>query len=96
MLRLDYHRDIKTIVHAAQAAEVINDWCRLANREYTQGIHQLVSEIQSAHGVTVSQETVEDIAGSTAERIQEHAAKLGRTLDAGGDSILETKNAANC
>lgn len=95
MMRLDYHRDLKTIVHAGQAAELINDWSRLANREYTQGIHQLVSEIQSAHGITVSQETVEDIAGSTTERIQEHAAKLGRSLDAGGDSVLDTKDAAN-
>jgi len=86
-LRLEYNREIGVTVVAEDAAAVITDWCRFGNREYSQGINRLVSEIQNQYGITIDNKLVESIAGPTTERIKDHAEKLGSDLVSRGEHV---------
>ena len=88
-LRLEYQREIGATICAEDAAAVIADWCRFANREYAQGTHKLVSEIQSEYGIEIESELVEKIAGATTRRIADHAEKLGRDLVEGIEPVSD-------
>lgn len=85
--RLDYNEKIGQLVPAEDAALVITDWCSTANREYRSGLGKLVGEIQSAFKIEIPAEMVENIAGPTTKRIQDHARRLGRDLVEGGDDV---------
>ncbi len=94
-LRLDYNMKLGAVVVAKDAADAIGDWCRFANREYLQGLNNIVLEIQSAHNITVDNELVERIAHPTIERIKGHADKLGRDLVAGEGDVLPARDSAD-
>ena len=94
-LRLEFHRDIGSVISTEDAASVISLWCRQANIDYMQGFHKLVSEIQSRYKIKIDNEMVEDIVRPTTERIKSHADKLGESLIEGVDDISETKSSGN-
>lgn len=95
MLRLDYNRNIKLAIYAYDVAGVLNDWARYANREYTQGVHKIVSEIESAHEIEIDRALVVKIASATTERIKDHAAKLGRDIVEGIESVSDAESGPN-
>ena len=94
-LRLEYQREINIVVSVEDAAEVITEWARQANLDYTQGISKLVAEIQNKYSIKVDNELVEKIVCPTTDRIKSHAEKLGRSLIERIDDIPETENAIN-
>lgn len=88
LLRLDYNERAGALVPTELVAAVINDWARGANREYTQGMHRLVSDIQAAHCIEIDQSLVDDIAGVATERVKDHAARIGRDLAEGSGDVF--------
>jgi len=94
-LRLEFHRDIGSLIYTEDAAAVITQWCRQANLDYIQGFNKLISEIQNRHKIKVNKKMVEKIVRPTTERIKSHAEKLGQSLVAGIDNISEAENTAN-
>jgi len=90
-MRLEYSREIGVLIYTKDAADAINDWCRFGNREWSQGTHRLVSEIQNKHGIEVDNELVESIVGPTTERIKDHAGELGRGLVSRIESVCEAE-----
>jgi len=94
-LRVEYLRDIGSLISAEDAASVITLWCRQANTDYTQGFHKLVSEIQSRHKIKVDNELVESIVIPTTERIEDHAQKLGEGLIEGINDLSETEGSGD-
>jgi len=94
-LRLEYQREINLVVSAEDAAEVIIEWARQANMDYTQGINKLVSGIQNKYSIKVDSELVEEIVCPTTDRIKGHAEKLGSGLVERIDDIPEAEISAN-
>lgn len=95
-LRIEYLRDIGSLISVEDAAKVITLWGRQANIDYTQGFHKLVSEIQSRYKIKVDNELVESIVIPTTERIENHAQKLGEGLIEGIDDLSETEGSGDC
>lgn len=79
-LRLAYNRDIGNVIYTEDAAGVISEWARFANREYIQTLHRLVSEIQTSNNITIDQDLVDNLVSPATERIKDFAAELGRSL----------------
>jgi hypothetical protein len=80
MMNLEYHEKLGLLVQAEVAAAMLIEWAMRTNREVQSGFTKLAGEIQSTHKIEVSNKLVEDIAGPTLKRIQEHAADIGRNL----------------
>lgn len=95
MMRLDYNRQIGLLVPGEDAALAITDWCSTANREYRSGFSKLKAEIQSVFKVDIPDEMVENIAGPTTKRIQDHAERVGRDLVEGGDDVHAANDDGN-
>ena len=87
MMRLEYNEKIGLLIAAEDAADVITGWCVVANREYLSGFMKLVGEIQSAYKIEVDNKLVENIAGPTLKRIQDHASDASGDLVEGGGDI---------
>ena len=94
-MRLEYLRDIGQAIYSEDAANVINDWARYANREYQQCTHKIVSEIQAEHNIDISQEMVSEIVSGTTDRIRAYAEKLGRDLVDGIDAVHDAEDDAD-
>ena len=94
--RLTYQEKLGTLVLADDVGYALNDWAGYANREYKSGIEKIIQSVESAHGISVDREMVNNVAGSTTERIQGYAGKLCTAVverdgdiqpaEAGGDS----------
>ena len=85
--RLAYHEKKDTIILDRDVGYVLNDWAGYANREYKSGIEKIVQSIESEHRVSVDRSMVNNIAGSTTERIQGYASKLGSALVKSGGAV---------
>lgn len=94
-LRLTYNRDIGKAIYTEDAASVISDWARYANREYTQTTHRLVAEIQSANEITIDQVLVDSLVSPSVERIANYAAELARRLVDGIEPVHEAEGRAH-
>ncbi len=94
-LRVEYLRDIGSLISTEDAANIILSWCRQANIDYTQGFHKLVSEVQSRYKIKVDNEMVENIVRPTTERIKDHAQKLGESLIESIDDLSETESSSD-
>ena len=94
-LRVEFHREIGSVIYTKDAASVISLWCRQANIDYTQGFHKLVSEIQSRYNLKVDNEMVDEIVRPTTERIKSHAEKLGESLVEGIDDFSEAESSSH-
>lgn len=79
-LRLEYNREIGNLIVTEDAVDAINDWCRFANREFSQGTHRLVHEIQNKYKIEIEDQLVEGITGSSTERIGDYAKKISDDL----------------
>lgn len=91
-LRLEYNREIGSLIHGEDVEGALNDWAKFTNRELLQGFHKLVAEIQSIHKITIATELVENIVIPTTERIKGHAEKLGAGLVEGVEEFRDTEN----
>ena len=87
LLRLEYQQKLGVLIPSEMAEEVLRDWAGFANREYGICTENIVAAIESEHGIPVDREKVSKYAGSTIERIRDHAAELGRHLGAGGGPV---------
>lgn len=94
-LRVEFHREIGSVIYTKDAASVISLWCRQANIDYTQGFNKLVSEIQSRYNLKVDNEMVDEIVKPTTERIKSHAEKLGESLVEGIDDFSEAESSSH-
>ena len=95
MLRLGYHKELKTLIVADDAEAALIDWAGYASREYSTGVDKLVLELESTHGIEIDRDQVKDIVSPTVERIQSYAAKLGAGLVSGCGSVHATEAGGN-
>lgn len=94
-LRVEYLREIGSVISAEDVASVLSLWARQANTDFSQGFHKLVSEIQSKYKIKVDNELVENIVRPTTQRIKDHAEKLGSGLVESVDDLSETESSGD-
>jgi len=82
--RLEYNKKIGVLVSSDEAGAALTDWAGYANREYKSGLEKIIQSLEGEHGISIDRAMVNKIAGSTTERIQSYAHKLGASL---GESV---------
>jgi hypothetical protein len=78
--RLTYHKELKTVVLAEEAADMLQRWATFTQREYKTCVDKLVNEIQSVHAIEINPDLVLKIAEPTANRVADYAEQLGRGI----------------
>jgi citrate lyase gamma subunit len=83
--RLDYLEKIKKLIPREDCGVVLKDWASYANREFGNAFKTLVSDVQAKYDIDIDVELVDKIAGSTTERIKDHAGKLAQSFSGSSD-----------
>lgn len=92
---LEYGEKLGQLIVAEEAAAVLIEWATASNREYQSVLSKLVGEIQSVHKIEIDNNLVDNIAGPGFERIQAHAADIGRRLAPGSGDIQAGQDPAD-